>query len=452
MAPRSSLVALAALLAAAHAIGPSYTPNTPTASYKHMRHLQRLRGGQRDTLVPPSSSTANQAANTPPKPPLLLAAAPSINIPRELELFIGSAGIFLSFSVFAVLQEDVYKKAYGGEFFAYTFFALVIERGVNALTALAGNKLLGGSGTVIPHEAIFASGVSQVLAMAGSNEALRYVSYPTQVLGKSCKMVPVMAGGIVLGGKRYSAFEYAQVLLITAGVTVFNFGGKKKKSGKADSPLGLGLIGLSLMLDAVTGGLQDRVKMRTKELNPAIKGARPSMHESMLWTNASGCAVALLLALVTGHLFGGISFCRKHPEVFSAILVYSIASAVGQNFVYYTLTQFNPLVLTTVTTTRKIFSTLFSVFRNPANSLAPMQWAGCSLVFGGLIGDILKKLLVSKPAPMAASVQVADIQAEQAEQASPEAPVAAAVDAPSLAESADAPDAASAPTSDSASA
>ena len=30
---------------------------------------------------------------------------------------------------------------------------------------------------------IFNSGVSQMFAMAGSNEALRYVSYPTQVRG-----------------------------------------------------------------------------------------------------------------------------------------------------------------------------------------------------------------------------------------------------------------------------
>ncbi len=75
-------------------------------------------------------------------------------------------------------------------------------------------------------------------------------------------------------------------------------------------------------------------------------------------------------------------------------MIYSISSAVGQNFVYYTLTQFNPLVLTTVTTTRKIFSTLFSVFRNPENSLSPMQWGGTLLVFAGLIFDILKKLLV----------------------------------------------------------
>ena len=31
-----------------------------------------------------------------------------------------------------------------------------------------------------------------------------------------------------------------------------------------------------------------------------------------------------------------------------AIVIYSLASAVGQNFIYYTITQFNPLVLTTV--------------------------------------------------------------------------------------------------------
>ena len=89
------------------------------------------------------------------------------------------------------------------------------------------------------------------------------------------------------------------------------------------------------------------------------------MHESMYWTNLSGCIVALLLALLSGHLINGFKFCVKNPQVLNAILVYSISSAVGQNFVYYTLTQFNPLILTTVTTTRKIFSTLFSVFREP---------------------------------------------------------------------------------------
>jgi hypothetical protein len=44
--------------------------------------------------------------------------------------------------------------------------------------------------------------------------------------------------------------------------------GKKKKKGGDDSAFGLALIGFSLVMDAVTGGLQDKVKTSTKELNP----------------------------------------------------------------------------------------------------------------------------------------------------------------------------------------
>jgi len=331
-----------------------------------------------------------------------------VALPRSAQLAIACSGIFFSFSYFAVLQEDVYKKPYNGEYFKYTFLALVAERGVNALIGGLGVCCFGSSGLVIPHRDIFVSGISQMFAMAGSNEALRYVSYPTQVLGKSCKMVPVMAGGIVLGGKRYSCFEYAQVLLITLGVCVFNLFGKKKKGGE-DSTFGLALIGFSLLMDAVTGGLQDKVKARTKELNPdAGEKPVPTMHESMFWTNASGCLVALALGLCTGQITEGVAFCIRAPEVMQAILIYSLASAVGQNFIYYTITQFNPLVLTTVTTTRKIFTTLYSVFRNPANKLTNMQWGGCGLVFFGLILDIAsaacfpkKKKETPAPAPVA---------------------------------------------------
>jgi UDP-galactose transporter B1 len=311
-------------------------------------------------------------------------------LPSEVKLLIACGGIFFSFSYFAVLQEDVYKKEYDGEKFKFTFLALLVERGINAAIAAVGVAALGGSGVKIPFMDIFNSGISQMLAMAGSNEALRYVSFPTQVLGKSCKMVPVMAGGLLLGGKSYTTFEYLQVILITGGVVVFNFGGKSKGGG-ADSTYGLALIAFSLLMDMVTGGLQDKVKKSTKELNPGKVGAKPTMHESMLWTNVSGALVAGVLALLTGHLTDGISFCTQHPEVMSAILIYSLSSAVGQNFIYYTVTEFGPLVLTTVTTTRKIFSTLYSVFRNPANSLSQMQWGGCILVFAGLLLDVLAK-------------------------------------------------------------
>ena len=51
---------------------------------------------------------------------------------------------------------------------------------------------------------------------------------------------------------------------------------------------GLVLIGASLLMDAFTGGLQDKVKKRTAELNPdAGEKPVPTMHESMFWTNCS---------------------------------------------------------------------------------------------------------------------------------------------------------------------
>ena len=157
---------------------------------------------------------------------------------RELELIVCCVGVFVSFSLFAVMQEDVYEAQgenggeNGGERFSMTFFALVFERAVNALCALLAIFVFGGSGYKLPLKEIFHSGSSQMLAMAASNEALRYVSYPTQVLGKSCKMVPVMLGGLVLGGRKFSRFQYLSVAFVTFGVFLFNYGKASSSSGK----------------------------------------------------------------------------------------------------------------------------------------------------------------------------------------------------------------------------
>lgn len=63
-------------------------------------------------------------------------------------------------------------------------------------------------------------------------------------------------------------------------------------------------------------------------------------------------------------------------------------STVGQMFILYTVRHFPPLVLSTITTTRKFFTILFSVFfmNNP---MMPLQWFGVALVFAGLIFDKL---------------------------------------------------------------
>lgn len=55
-------------------------------------------------------------------------------------------------------------------------------------------------------------------AMLSSNEALQHVSYPTQVLGKSIKPVPVMLLGVIIARKRYHYAKYMAILLIVVGI------------------------------------------------------------------------------------------------------------------------------------------------------------------------------------------------------------------------------------------
>ena len=341
-----------------------------------------------------------------------------MSLKRLAEGAFAVVGVFVAFGVFALAQEDVYKRAYGGERFAATFFVLLCERAVNAAFATVGLAIAGGSGARVARGDIFASGASQMFAMAASNEALRYVSYPTQVLGKSCKMVPVMVGGLVLGGRRFSASQYASTAFVTLGVAVFNFGADAKKTSGSDSAYGLSLITLSLVMDAVTGGLQDRVKRTTKALNPNMKHAKPSVYESMLYTNLSGAVVALGFAIVTGQLQSGVRACVAHADLARAVLVYSLTSAVGQNFIYYTITNFDVLVLTTVTTTRKIFSTVYSVFRDPQNALNATQWLGCGLVFGFLALDAAASARARPSAPASAAEPRPPVARARAQRAS----------------------------------
>lgn len=55
------------------------------------------------------------------------------------------------------------------------------------------------------------------------------------------------------------------------------------------------------------------------------------------------------------------------------LLAFSLASAVGQNFIFYTITSFNPLVMTTITTTRKFFTIVFSVIFY-GHAIGTRQW------------------------------------------------------------------------------
>lgn len=252
------------------------------------------------------------------------------------------------------------------------------------VVGLGGLALTGGSKT-LPQDLFALSGATQVSAKAFTSLALANgVSFPVVTLAKSGKMVPVMIGSLLLGGAKYTLREYASVLAIIAGTVIVSLG-NKKSSGPASSIVGLSCIMLSLACDGITGGVQNRLKKKSQEM-----GIKPKPYDFMFWTNLYMGLTAGVFALFLGELTSGLSFCIQNPVIFNKILKFALCSAIGQSFIFYTISEFDPLLCTTVTTTRKVFSVLLSIFLN-GHAMSLQGWAGIALASAGILSELFDK-------------------------------------------------------------
>jgi UDP-galactose transporter B1 len=243
--------------------------------------------------------------------------------------------------------------------------------------------LASGMTPNLPQSMFAMSGLTQVCAKAFTSLSLASgVSFPVVTLAKSGKMIPVMIGSLLLGGASYTLREYLAVLAIIAGTCVVSMG---KKSGPASSVMGLAYIALSLTCDGLTGGVQNRLK---KECS--TRGVKAKPYDMMFWTNLYMALAASAIALYFGEIQTGLAFCANNPVILSKIMKFAICSAVGQSFIFYTISNFDPLVCTTVTTTRKVFSVLLSIFTK-GHPMSPQGWAGIGLASAGILSELQDK-------------------------------------------------------------
>lgn len=103
----------------------------------------------------------------------------------------------------------------------------------------------------------------------------------------------------------------------------------------------------------------------------------------MLWMNAYSTLMLAATLVVSGELGEFVNFLTRFPFVINWILQFAAMSALGQLFIFLSITTFSPLVCSLITTTRKFFTVLSSVILF-GNSLSLQQWLGTFLVFLGL--------------------------------------------------------------------
>lgn len=98
---------------------------------------------------------------------------------------------------------------------------------------------------------------SNVIATSCQYEALKYVAFPVQTLGKCAKMIPVMIWGTLISRKTYSAKDYTAALLVTAGCSGFLLSrGAASKTSSESSLLGGILMLTYLTFDGFTSTFQ----------------------------------------------------------------------------------------------------------------------------------------------------------------------------------------------------
>lgn len=303
-------------------------------------------------------------------------------LPSGVKLLIGAGGIYGAFLYYGSLQEDVFRyMAEDGTQFKQAWFLQVLEALANVIVGFIGMNLLGATKN-IPLTMFGISGAAQVSAKACTSLALANgLSFPVATLAKSGKMAPVMAGSLLLGGASYSVREYLQVAAIIGGTAIVSMG-KKKGGGATNSALGIAYIILSLVMDGVTAGFQKRLKAAT-----AQAGVKPKPYDFMFWTNLFMCLTATVIALGLGEFTSGLAYCTSNPDILTKIVKFSLCSAVGQSFIFYTIANFDPLILSTVTTTRKIFSVLLSILLK-GHSLSMTGWSGIALSCAGILSEM----------------------------------------------------------------
>ena len=102
----------------------------------------------------------------------------------EFKLFIAITGIYTCYIAYGIYQEALYHyKSSEGKKFTATFFFLLVQCLANVILAGALMLFFGGSKNHPPTLSYITCGFSYIGAMLFSNEALKYVSYPTQALG-----------------------------------------------------------------------------------------------------------------------------------------------------------------------------------------------------------------------------------------------------------------------------
>ncbi|TPP54054.1 UAA transporter family protein [Leishmania donovani] len=215
--------------------------------------------------------------------------------------------------------------------------------------------------------------VQEMLAMGFSNifgtslgyAAMRRISYPVALTAKMGKMLPVMFVGFVWYRARYPAKKIASCLLITGGDILVKRHRWNGVSLMMRTNLVSVLCALSLLFVLELG--EQPWSWLASFSHHTVTSAMRSLPMS---NGALGRALGAWL--------------ERASEARHDVFLMSLLSALGQLFIFHTITVFGTLALTAMTLLRKIGSVILSIVVH-GHTVHSAQWASLGAVFIGVV-------------------------------------------------------------------
>jgi len=210
-----------------------------------------------------------------------------------------------------------------------------------------------------------------VTTMGLSNYAIAYLNYPTQVMFKCCKLIPVLIGGIIIQKKTFNRYDVAAALCMSIGLIFFTLADSKVRPNF--NLYGVIIICSALIADAAIGNYQEKIMKEHHVPNVEI----------VFYSFMFGFGFVLLGLLVTNNFFSSVEFWNKHPfQTYGYGLIFSIFGYLGIDIVLTLIKEYGALICVTVTTCRKAITIIlsFTLFSKPF--VFDYVWSGLIVLVG----------------------------------------------------------------------
>merc|ERR1719443_2840113 len=262
-------------------------------------------------------------------------------------------GIVIMLGIYGVIQERIMSQPYGGEMFKVSVFLVLCNRIFAVIFAMF-MCLVKQESCVnkAPLWKYFAISLSNVAASTCQYEALKWVSFPVQMLGKSFKMMPVMVWGILISQKSYKLTDWMVAAAVTGGVTEFLMTGEisSKHAAQGDSIYGLALLAGFLAFDGFTSTFQEKL----------FKEHTTTKYNQMFYVNLFSSITSVLTLVMSGGFAEALAFITAHPRFMIDASFLSASAVGGQYFIYSMVKEFGALAFAASMNVRQVCSIVLS--------------------------------------------------------------------------------------------